>query len=208
MKKKISLLIADDHAVVRMGLKTLLGFQRDFSVIGEAADGHEAVEKTTRLKPDILLLDIMMPGTSGIDVARQLRQAAPGIRILVLTSSSSSADLAQILNAGVDGVLMKSAPNEDLIAAIRAVADGQQVIPREIRQMAAEANADIRPLTECQRAVLDGVRHGLRNEDIAEKLGIAPATVKKHLSLIFNKLGVSNRAEAAAKALQQRLLQY
>lgn len=208
MKKKLAILIADDHAVVRMGLKTILGFQRDFSVVGEAADGAEAVEQALRLRPDVILLDILMPGMGGIEVARRLRLDAPAVRILVLTSSTSACDLAQVLKAGADGVLMKSAPNEELIAAIRGVAEGKKVVPLEIRRMAAEWKDDIRPLTDCQRDVLGCVVQGLHNEEIAEKLGISPGTVKKHLKLIFNKLGVSTRAEAATKALQRSLLQY
>ena len=208
VKKKITILIADDHAVVRMGLKTLLGFQRDFAVVGEAVDGAEAVEQALRLRPDIILLDILMPGTGGIEVARRLKQDGTGIKVLVLTSSTSACDLAQVLKAGVDGVLMKSAPNEELIDAIRDVAQGKKVVSLEIRRMAAEWNDDIRPLTDCQRDVLDCVARGLHNEEIAEKLGISPVTVKKHLKLIFNKLGVSTRAEAATKALQRSLLQY
>lgn len=206
MNKKITLMIADDHAVVRMGLKTLLGFQRDFAVIGEAADGEEAVDRADSLRPDVLLLDLLMPGLTGIEVARQLKCKAPEVRILVLTSSTAACDLAQVIKAGADGVLMKSVPNDELIASIRSIAAGEKVMPREIRLMAAEWKEDIRPLTDAQRLILSGIIRGLHNKELAEELGIAPATVKKHLSLIFNKLDVSTRAEAVSKALQLNLL--
>lgn len=206
MREKIKVVIADDHAVVRAGLKAVMGFERDLTVVGEASDGEAAVQAAMKLCPDVVVMDILMPGMDGVTATEEIKRREKGVRVLVLTSCGSAEELRRVLDAGADGLMMKSVANNFLMDAIRRVAAGERVIPPEVEKMAEVEDEGV-GLTERQREILASVTEGLRNQDIARNLGLSLPSVKKHLRGIFAKLGVSSRAEAVAAALRRRLLQ-
>lgn len=205
MKRKVKIVIVDDHAVVRAGLASVLGFESDLSVVGDAADGETAVAAAVRYGPDVVIMDIMMPGMDGATATAEIKRQAPSVRVLALTSCGSAEELRRVLDAGADGVLMKSVSNPCLTDAIRRVASGERVVMPEIEKMVEELPADA-DLTDRQREILDSVTKGLRNQDIARNFGISLPCVKKHMRTIFAKLGVTSRAEAVSTALRRRLL--
>lgn len=202
---KIKVLIADDHAIVRMGLVALLESDEDITVIGEADDGGVAVRKALKLKPDIVIMDILMPDTDGIVATRQIKDRLPGAKVLILTTSTVSDDLSRAIRAGADGIVTKATANAKLLSAIRAVAGGKRVIPPEVTELIAE-DPPIRQLTARQEEILGSVTRGLSNADIAKQLGIREDSVREHLNTIYNKLGAANRSEAIAIALRKHLL--
>ena len=202
---KIKVLIADDHALMRMGLRALLDTQRDIEVLGEATDGADALRKTARLKPDIVIMDIMMPGTDGIAATQQLSERHPDVRILVLTTSTSSDDLSRALKAGAAGAILKSEANAKLLAAIRAIARGEQSVSPEVSAMLAkDPPAD--ELSPRQREILIAMSRGLTNKEIATSLDCSPESVKDRINAICTKLGAANRTEAVTIALRKHLL--
>ena len=203
--KKISIVIADDHKLMRMGLVSLFNVQKDMTVIGEAEDGEAAVEQALKLSPDIVIMDLMMPKLNGADATAAILADRPDVGVVILSSFSDSADMAQAVARGARGAQAKEAPTEDLIAAIRTVADGGTAIAPEIRQF-IDGDPLPPPLTEKQTDILKSVTRGLTNQDIAKQFGISPVSVKKHLSVIFAKLGASSRAEAVSIALRKQLL--
>lgn len=205
MKRKIKLLIADDHAIVRQGLATILGFQPDFAVVGEAEDGQDAVDKARTLHPDIVIMDLMMPVLNGSDATALIRQGNPDTKVVILTSYADSTDLSHALENGAVGILSKTAPKEDLFACLHAVTAGQTAVADEIRRTLNENN-DAVTLTPRQMDILQSLSRGLTNDDIAKELGLSMAGIKFHLLTIFRKLGVSNRAEAVGIALRKHLL--
>ena len=202
---KIRTILADDHAVVRTGLAALLDAEPDIDVVGEAEDGAEAVRSAVRLRPDVVVMDLMMPVRDGIDATREIHAALPETKILVLTTSGVSDDIARALDAGASGAILKSAPNAKLIAAIRAVAAGKSAVSDDVRKM-LRADPPIPDLTDRQLEILASVTRGFTNQDIARQLGIREDSVKEHLYNIFAKIGASNRAEAVAIALRKHLL--
>ena len=202
---KIKVLIADDHAVVRMGLTALLQAADDFSVVGEADDGLSAIRKTFRLKPDIVIMDLMMPGTDGIAATREIHRECPNVKILVLTTSTISDDLSHAIEAGAAGVITKSSVKSRLLSSIRAIAAGQTVVSPEIRQLISE-DPPVQELTARQTEILASVTRGLTNADIATQFAISPESVKDHINAIFAKLGAANRTEAVTIALRKHLL--
>ena len=202
---KIKVLIADDHALMRMGLRALLDTQRDIEVLGEATDGADALRKTARLKPDIVIMDIMMPGTDGIAATQQLSERHPDVRILVLTTSTSSDDLSRALKAGAAGAILKSEANANLLAAIRAIACGEQSVSPEVSAMIAkDPPAD--ELSPRQHEILIAMSRGLTNKEIATSLDCSPESVKDRINAICTKLGAANRTEAVTIALRKHLL--
>ena len=203
--KNIRVLIVDDHSVVRMGLAALLKYQKGITVVGEAQDGAEAAEKAAALKPDVVVMDLMMPGTDGIEGTRRVRTAAPEAKVLILTTFGTSNEVAHALEAGAIGAIMKGADNDELVAAIRSAAVGDGTISAEIKQSLA-VKASIPKLTGRQLEILDWVTRGFSNPDIAKHLGISSDAVKQHLNVVFQKLGASSRAEAVAIALREQLL--
>lgn len=205
MKRKTRILLADDHAVVRAGLAAILGFEDDFVVVGEAADGLQAVRQTLALKPDVVIMDLLMPVLNGAEATARIAAAAPQSRVLILTSYGTSEDLGRALAAGACGAVLKTVSNEALAAAIRAVAAGRPVVAPEIARMIAD-EPPTAELTERQREILASATRGLTNEEIARQFGITASCVKQHLSSVFAKLGVANRAEAIAYALRKQLL--
>lgn len=205
MPDLIKILIADDHTVVRTGLKTMLGLQKGLKVVGEAIDGEDALVAVDKLHPDVVIMDLMMPGMDGVTATERIIREHPGTRIVILTTYTSSEDIARSLSLGALGALSKTATGADLIAAIRAVAQGQTYVSEEIAQTLA-LEPQLPDLTEKQLDILHAVTRGLTNEDIARMLDISPNSVKKQLKSIFAKLGAATRAEATSIALRKHLL--
>ena len=201
----IRIVIADDHKLMRMGLVSLFNVQRDMKVVGEAEDGEAAVGLVRSLKPDVVIMDLMMPKMNGADAAAAIMSFAPETGIVVLSSFTNSADMARAISNGARGAQAKESPTEDLVDAIRAVAAGGTAISPEINQFINE-DPPPSPLTERQMEILKSVTRGLSNKEIAKQFDISPVSVKKHLTVIFAKLGAATRAEAAAIALRKRLL--
>jgi len=203
--KKISILIADDHSLMRMGLKSMIGYQADMRVVGEAADGEEAVLRAIELKPDVIIMDLMMPVLNGADATRRICEELPNAKIVILTSFGTSADLIRAVAAGAKGAQAKESPTEGLLAAIRTVAQGGTAIAPDL-QLVLDENPLPPELTERQTEILTAAVQGLSNKEIGRAFGISPVSVKKHLSAIFHKIGAANRAEAIAIALKKHLL--
>ena len=205
MGSKIKVLIADDHAVVRMGLSALLSAEDDIEVVGEVKNGEEAVREALRLMPDVVVMDLVMPKKDGVAATAELREKLPSARVLILTSYSTSDGIAHAIEAGAVGALMKSAENESLINAIRAVHAGKRVIPAVVKRLMAE-DPPVPKLSPRQLEILASITRGLSNNDIAKQLGIGKASIKTHVLALFQKLGAANRAEAVAIALRKQLL--
>ena len=203
MKKKV--LIVDDHSLVRLGLSALLGYQSDMEVAGDTEDGEEAVHMACKVRPDVIVMDLMMPGVDGVEATRRIREKLPDSHILILTTFGTSADVARAIAAGASGAIMKDTSNEDLLNAIRTVAEGGKVFSPEIEQHVKEYSVSP-DLTQRQMEILHSVTRGLSNPDIAKQFGITVDGVKAHLNVIFAKLGAANRSEAIAIALRRHLL--
>ena len=202
---KIRIVIADDHAIVRTGLTSLLSTQKDFAVVGEAEDGAETVQLALKLNPDLIVMDYLMPRLDGAAATAAILDQRPGIRILILTSYSEAEGIARALRSGAAGALLKTDGNAALISAIRCVAGGQQHISPEIKRILSE-NPSTTELTSRQMQILDLIARGLKNRDIAELLGIREDSIKKHANMIFAKIGAANRAEAVSIALRKQML--
>jgi len=202
--KSIRILLADDHSLLRMGLSALLGHQPGLQVVGEVANGKEAVEATGRLRPDVVVMDLMMPVLDGVEATRRIRAAAPSVCVLILTSFGTSTDLARAVEAGASGAVVKDAPNDELLAAIRTVAAGGTHFSPEIRQTVDETKRTI--LSPRQLEILNAVMRGFTNRDIANQLGVSSDCVKQHLNAVFQKIGAANRTEAVSIALRKQLL--
>ena len=202
---KIKVLIADDHAIVRMGLSTLLEADGGIDVIGEAENGAEAVKRTLRLKPDLVIMDLMMPKTDGIEATAEIKRQSPGTKVLVLTTSTVSDELSRAIAAGADGAIMKSSANRELLQAIKAVADGKRYVAREIATAISE-DPPAPKLTPRQKDILHAMTKGLTNKDISRELGIRADVVNQHVMAILEKFGAANRTEAVAIALRKHLL--
>ena len=202
---KIKVLIADDHSVVRIGLATLLATEKDIDVVGEADDGATAIKKAIHLRPDVVIMDLMMPGVNGAKATESLKRQVPNTSILILTTFGHSGDIRQALNAGASGALLKSTTDTELICAIRRVASGDQVVSEDVREVLA-SDPPMPTFTKRQMAILESVTKGQSNREIAVHLGIREDSVGEHLSAIFGKIGARNRAEAVAIALRKHLL--
>ena len=205
MAKKIRVILADDHSIMRIGLATLLSNEADIEVVGEAPNGEVAVRLARELKPDIVIMDLVMPVLSGAEATHRIRSENPAIRVIILTTFGTSADLAAAVRNGADATLLKDAETSELVSTLRLVHGGKQVIPREVRAMLKEP-ASACDLTDRQLEILHSVSRGLSNAEIAMQFGITEVGVKKHLHSIFAKLGAATRAEAAAIALRKHLL--
>ena len=201
--KKIRILIADDHALMRLGLKSMIGLQPDMEVVGEAANGQDAVRQASALRPDVVIMDLMMPKLNGADATKAICEARPQTNVVMLTSYGDAADLGRAISNGAVGVQMKDAPTEDLLSAVRKVMAGETAIASEFKSRCED---ELPPLTPKQSDILEAVARGYANKDIAKQFGITEVGVKKHLRLIFAKLGAANRSEAVAIALRRQLL--
>jgi DNA-binding NarL/FixJ family response regulator len=199
MTAPVRVLVVDDHAMVRKGLVQLLTVVDGLEVVGEAADGHAAVRAAADLAPDVVLMDLQMPGLDGVGATREIT-ATGTAQVLVLTSFSDAERIVDALDAGAVGYMLKDAEPDDLIEAVRAVARGDSPLhPRVARQLLTARS--VRPsgpaLTAREREVLELVRDGLANKQIARRLGISERTVKAHLTSVFSAIGVSDRTAAA-----------
>jgi DNA-binding NarL/FixJ family response regulator len=209
MTERISVLIADDHPVVRQGLQVLLSVQDDIDVVGEAADGEQAVAMAAELKPDVLLLDLKLPGMDGIGVLRELRACRLATRVLVLTSASDRALVTLAVQAGAAGFLYKDVDPDALVRALRSVHDGNTLLAPEAAGSllrsgtAASAVRGIGALTDREREVLAQIADGRSNREIARLLRVSEKTVKTHVSSVLAKLGVADRTQAALFAVRQ-----
>jgi DNA-binding NarL/FixJ family response regulator len=204
----IRLLIADDHPVVRDGLRGMLANEADFEVVGEAASGAEAVLLTERERPDVVLMDLQMPGVDGATATAEITERFPGTRVLVLTTYDTDADILRAVEAGATGYLLKDAPRERLFPAIRSAARGETVLAptvatRLVNRMRVPAEES---LTGREIEVLQLVARGSSNADVAASLFISEATVKTHLLHIFGKLGVDDRTAAVVSALERGII--
>lgn len=202
---KIKILIADDHSLMRVGLKALFSHQPDMAVIGEATDGVSAVRLAGELNPDVVVMDLKMPNLDGADATRQILDASPDAKVIILTSYGSSDDLVRAVTNGARGAMIKSMPIEEIVDAVRKVHVGKEAFPREIRQLVAET-PNPASLTERQLEILHSATRGLTTEDIAKQLDISVSCVLKHFTTIFRKLDVTNRTEAISVALRKQLL--
>lgn len=203
--KKTSVLLVDDHSVVRMGLAAIINIEKDLKVCGEAESGAEAVKLAREMRPDVVVMDFMMPGMDGAEATAAVLRASPESKVLVLTTYGTSVDIARALKCGATGAVTKNLSNEELADAIRATARGERMLSAEIESSLSEAESD-NGLTTRQREVLDSITRGLSNDDIAGMLGISKVRVKQHLAALYQKLGAANRAEAVAIALRRQLL--
>jgi DNA-binding NarL/FixJ family response regulator len=201
------ILVVDDHPVVRSGLISVLSTQRDFDVVGEAATGDEAIARASALAPDIVLMDLRMPGTNGVDASAAILAARPATRVVVLTTYASDGEVLRAVEAGAMGYLLKDIPHEELFRALRAVARGQRYLTPEITErLFAQLKQPAVALTDRELDVLRCVARGEANRDVALSLGIAERTVKAHLVHIFDKLGIENRTAAVVAARQRGFL--
>jgi len=206
----IKVLLADDHSVVRKGVREFLEDEPDIEVVGEAGDGAEAVDLANALRPDVVVMDIKMPGLSGVEATRRIRADAPQVRVLALTAYDDDPYVFGLLEAGASGYVLKTAESRELIRAIRAVAAGQSAVdpaiaPRLIARVAQHGTASD-TLTERELGVLRLAARGLTNKQIGHDLAISDRTVQNHLANIFAKLGVASRTEAVTEALQRGVI--
>jgi len=208
----LRILLVDDHVLFRKGLARLLDAQPDFEVVGEAADGREAVEQARLLRPDLVLMDLRMPECDGLEATRQIKREVPETRVVMFTISQEEPDLVAAIRCGADGYLVKDIRPEELFQELRGVSQGEAPLSRVmagklLRHLARHSRAvtlstppDL--LSPRERAVLALVAEGLSNAEIADELGIAPNTVRNHLRSILDKLGLQNRVQAAVYAVR------
>jgi DNA-binding NarL/FixJ family response regulator len=200
-------LVVDDHPIMRAGLIGVLSIEPDMVVVGEAADGAQAVLATTRLTPDVVLMDLRMPVLDGAGATAQIRAANPDVKVLVLTTFETDGDILRAVEAGATGYLLKDAPREQLAAGVRAASRGEAALaPSVARWLVSQARNDTERLTPRELEVLAEVARGLSNACVGRTLFIGEATVKTHLVRIFAKLGVDDRTRAVTVALERGLL--
>lgn len=206
----VRVVIADDHNVVRKGIRELLSDEADITVVGEARNGHEAVDLATALQPDVVVMDIAMPELSGVEATRQIRAIVPGVRVLVLTAYADDPYIYSLLDAGATGYILKTAESREIVRAVRATAAGQSAIdpavaPRLIARI-TQPSSKGDTLTERELDVLRLAARGLTNKQIGAELAISDRTVQNHLANIYAKLGVASRTEAVTAGLQRNLI--
>jgi DNA-binding NarL/FixJ family response regulator len=210
----IRILIVDDHAIVRAGIRALLQLYPDFEVVGEAADGHEAILQTRRLQPDIVLMDIGMPGMDGLAATREIVRVAPRTRVLILSQHENREYVMPALRAGASGYVLKRAPDETLIRAIRAVHAGEtymdprltDLLVEEVRRSGEGPTDPLETLSEREREILVLLAQGKSYQEIAQTLFISVKTVDFHRANLMRKLGLKNRAELVQFAMRRGLI--
>jgi DNA-binding NarL/FixJ family response regulator len=216
MKPKTRILIADDHPLLREALCQLFSNQKDMEIVGQAGNGEEAIDLAYKLKPDIIIMDIMMPKSDGLEASRRIKKIAPNTAILILTAYDDDNYVLGLLEAGATGYLMKSAKGQDLVEAVRAVRAGESVLhPKIIEKLLKQAM--VKPVVAAEQKIKDLLSDrememlkllatGMSNKEIAEKLCLSLRTVKAHMSNIFTKMNVASRSEALVEALRKGLL--
>lgn len=214
MSRGIRVVLADDHVLFRQALRHLLETESDVRVVGEADDGATAIELVKHYLPDVIVLDVSMPAVDGISAAQQLRELYPQLGIIMLTMFAEDAQVIRAIRAGADGYLLKNIESKRVVEAIRAVARGESIIDPELaskvmnefrRLSDIEDGVNVAGLTDRELALLQLVANGLSNKEIAEELGLAESTVKNRLSILFQKLDVKDRTQAAIYAMTHGL---
>ncbi|MCL4304216.1 MAG: response regulator transcription factor [Anaerolineae bacterium] len=215
--KKITLLVVDDHQVVRLGLQALLKLEPDFEVIGQAATADEAISLVERLRPQVVLMDLRMPGRSGVEACQDIKQRWPETHVIMLTSYADDELVLEAINAGAEGYVLKKVEGGNLVEVIRAVARGEAVLDSAVTQKllahVRQAEQELtglafRTLSEREIEVLALLSEGKTNAEIAHWLNLSEKTVGNHISAILDKLGVTNRIEAATYAVRHRIERY
>jgi len=211
--ERIRVLVVDDHAVVREGLRTFLELQEGIEVVGEAADGAEAIREAERMRPDVILMDLVMPRLEGVGAMRELRRRLPSSRVIVLTSFAEDDRLLPAIQAGAAGYLLKDVEPQELARAVRAAHAGEALLDPAVAARLVDAIAQPpgseppQRLTPRERQVLDLIGHGLSNKRIAREPGISEKTVKNHVGRVLAKLGVTDRTQAALHAVRAGLVE-
>ena len=206
MSTPIRIVVVDDHPVVRDGLIAMLNTQSDFEVVGEAGDGEEALQKVAKRDPDVLLLDLEMPGVDGIETLRRLQEEKVQVRVIVFTVFDTDERIVSAMQAGAKGYLLKGAPRDEVFRAVRVVNEGGSLLEPLVASKFLDSVNNPDALTARQKEVLKLLATGLLNKEIADQLGIAERTVKFHVSEILAKLGAGNRTEAVAVATRKGLI--
>lgn len=204
--KKLNILLADDHSLMRMGLSALISSEPDMCVIGEAEDGEKTIRLAERLRPDIIIMDLMMPVIDGAEATRRIHDAHPEIKILILTSYGDSVHLLRAINNGASGAQLKESPTDGLVDAIRKLSCGKRAIAPDVQRI-LDAYPEPPSLTKRQTEILTAVARGFGSEEIARQFGITCSCVKHHIDAIMIKLDASTRSEAVAIALRKKLVE-
>ena len=198
-------LIVDDHAILRMGLASLLSSKKDIEVVGDAANGPEGIRRAIELKPDVVVMDLMMPGMGGAEATARLLEKTPDAKVLIITTFDTSDGIDRALKAGARGAIMKNCDFEELVDALRTVASGGSYIAPDVKRLFSNDPPAI-TLSPRQREMLQSIARGLSNPDIAKQFGISIYVVKEHIAALFAKIGAANRSEAVAIAMRKNLL--
>ena len=204
--RKIRIVLADDHLVVRMGIASIISYEDDLEVVAEASDGREAVRLAKQLRPDIVLMDLVMPHMGGVEATAAIRAACPDTRVIILTTYGTPSDLKSAMDAGACGALSKTSSQREIIDALRKTASGRQVVSREFVHSLKTA-AEPPKLSLRQLETLTYIAKGFSNQEVADMLGISIDTVKDYLKTIYGRLGVSTRAEAVSLAVSNGSIQ-
>ncbi|MBQ2628633.1 MAG: response regulator transcription factor [Kiritimatiellae bacterium] len=203
--KKSRILVVDDHALLRHGLKSIIQYQKDMEVVGEAENGKVAAQQAKSLLPDLVVMDLVMPVMDGVEATRLIKAASQQTKILILTTFGTSADISRALDAGASGAVMKDTPDDKLLSAMRRIAKGETVLSPDIEHMLRN-EPEPPKLTERQLDILDALARGFTNRDIALQLGLKPSGVRVHIDAILSKLNAATRTEAVAIAIKRHLL--
>lgn len=211
MKRKIRILLADDHKMVRQGFRLILSSQDDMEIVGEAGNGVETVELAKALKPDVVVMDVMMPGLNGIEATRRIRQASPQIRVLALSVHRDSVYVREIIRAGAEGYLLKESADTDLLAAVRAVAEGNSYLSPEVagavlKDYRKHATNPLDLLSAREREILQLIAEGRTNKEIAARLNLSVYTVDGHRTRIMEKLDLHSVGELVRFAVRNGLV--
>jgi DNA-binding NarL/FixJ family response regulator len=199
------ILIVDDHAILRMGLASLLSSKKDIEVVGDATNGPEGIRRAIELKPDVVVMDLMMPGMGGAEATARLLEKAPDAKVLIITTFDTSDGIDRALKAGARGAIMKNCDFEELVDALRIVASGGSYIAPDVKRLFSNDPPAI-TLSPRQREMLQSIARGLSNPEIAKQFGISIYVVKEHIAALFAKIGAANRSEAVAIAMRKDLI--
>jgi DNA-binding NarL/FixJ family response regulator len=209
----IRALIVDDHPVTRDGLRTALELSDEVSIVGEASTGEEAIDRVQSLTPDVVFMDVRMPGIGGIEATRKIREVSPNTRVILFTVDESRNAISEAIQAGVSGYLLKDASAEELVDAAKHAIEGKAVIHPQLTRafieevQLAEKRPDVAPLSKRETEILQKVAFGATTKEVARDLDISPHTVKTHLERIFEKLGANDRAQAVAIAIRSGIVE-